>query len=106
MLVVDFCGNIRARRLENHAFPTPQGTKDFVKSALPSLLRSARVSKSRISGTGVAMPSQLLQWADDFDASQTEMDAWREFDAQSQLASVLPTPILVEKDGTAACRAE
>jgi len=106
MLIVDFCGNIRASRAQSHAFPTPQGAKDYVKSALPGLLRSARINKSQISGTGVAMPSQLWHWTGDFDASQQEMDTWRGFDAQDQLSSVLPTPILVENDGTAACRAE
>ena len=106
MLVVDFCGTIRARRFQTHAYPTPQGMTEFVRSNLTGLLRSARVGKAQICGTGVAMPSQIWEWVEDFDAAQTEMDAWRDFDTEGQLAAVLPGPVLVENDGTAACRAE
>jgi predicted NBD/HSP70 family sugar kinase len=106
MVVIDFCGKIRASRNLQHAYPTPAGTEAFVKSALPGLLRSAKITRSQISGTGVAMPSQLWQWTRDFDAPQDDMDAWRDFDAQRDLSKVLPHPVLVENDGTAACRAE
>jgi predicted NBD/HSP70 family sugar kinase len=106
LLVVDFCGAIRSRRTQYHAFPTPTATIAFVKAELPGLLRSARIGKSQISGTGVAMPSLLWQWTSDFDASQHEMDAWKGFDAVADLKACLPGQIVVENDGTAACRAE
>jgi predicted NBD/HSP70 family sugar kinase len=106
MMVVDFQGAIRARRQRAHAYPTPGASIDFIRSALPGLLRSAGVTRAQVSGSGIAMPSQLWHWARDFDASQTEMDAWRDFDPAAHLGRYLPQPLLVENDGTAACRAE
>lgn len=52
------------------------------------------------------MPTGLWEWLDDYDAVRSEMDAWRDFNAQQDLADLLPGPILVENDGTAACWAE
>jgi predicted NBD/HSP70 family sugar kinase len=106
LVVVDFSGAVRAHRTQAHAYPTPKASIEFVRSALPPLLKSARISKSKVSGTGVAIPSQLWHWTEDFEASQADLDAWRDLDAAAFLGRYLPQPILVENDGTAACRAE
>lgn len=106
LVVIDFCGAVRARRNRTHDYPTPGSARSFVKSELPNLLRSAHLKRAQISGSGIAMPTALWEWLDDFDASPEEMEAWRDFDAERQLGDVLPGPILVENDATAACRAE
>lgn len=106
LAIVDFCGGVRARRLNAHAYPTPDATVGFVKSALPGLLRRARIRRSDLAASGVAMPTGLWQWSDLFDADPGDMAAWRDFDAARDLAAVLPMDIRVENDATAACRAE
>lgn len=106
MVVIDFCGRVRARKTATHTYPTPEGTRAFVLDQLPGLLESAELSRSQISGSGLAMPTAIWQWLDDFDASREEMEAWRSFSAFDALRTILPGPIILENDGTAACRAE
>ena len=54
----------------------------------------------------VAMPFELWNWTEEFDAPKAQMDAWREFDIHEALSRLVPWEIMVENDGTAACRAE
>ncbi|WP_171325103.1 ROK family protein [Halovulum dunhuangense] len=106
IVVVDFCGAVRARRSGVIDYPTPANTRSFVKAELPRLLRSAGLKRAQVAGTGIAMPTAIWEWLDDFKGATPEMEAWRNFEAGQQLDDVLPGPILVENDATAACRAE
>ncbi len=106
MVVVDFAGRVRARRMARHAYPTPQAMIGFVRSELRPLLRSAHLRRDRIDGLSVARPSELWHWTDDFGAPKAEMAAWRDFDVAGALCALLPVPITIENDGIAACRAE
>ena len=82
------------------------GLLDFVRTNLRPLLRSAKRRREDISAFGVAMPSELWHWTEDFGAPRGEMEAWRHFDVAAELARLVPGTISVENDGTAACRAE
>lgn len=106
LVVVNFVGEVLARRTEPHAYPTPAATLCFVKDQLAALLSSAGKSQSDIAAMNVAMPFELWSWTADFGAPQSEMDAWRSFDLVAELKDVVPWPLTVENDGTAACRAE
>ncbi|MBD3678962.1 MAG: ROK family protein [Rhodobacteraceae bacterium] len=106
LAVVDFAGKIVAQRTSEHPYPTPSGMTDFVKRELRPLLRSAKKRKEEIAGLSIAMPSELWHWTTDFGAPRAEMDAWRDFDIKAALGDLVPGPISVENDGTAACRAE
>jgi predicted NBD/HSP70 family sugar kinase len=106
LVIVDFCGTVRARKARPHVYPTPGAAQAFVKAELPGLLRRARLRRADVAASGVAMPTGLWQWSDLFDADPGDMAAWRDFDAARDLAAVLPGEVLVENDATAACRAE
>ena len=106
MVLVDFAGRIQARRMAQHGFPTPAGLRGFVRSELRPLLRSAHLRREQIDGLSVAMPSELWHWTEDFGAPRAQMQAWRDFDVAAALREILPVPISIENDGTAACRAE
>ncbi|MGY6705481.1 ROK family protein [Roseinatronobacter sp.] len=106
MVIVDFCGGIRAQCAASHDYPTPDRTVAFVRSELGSLLERAGLAEDAIVGSGIAMPSQLWHWSGDFGALQGVMDVWRGHDIAATLADILPGPILVENDATAACWAE
>ncbi|WP_339718253.1 ROK family transcriptional regulator [uncultured Maritimibacter sp.] len=105
-VIADFTGTVRARQTERHAYPTPASAEAFIRAAFPPLLRKARLRRSDIAAASVAMPGELWHWLDDFGAPHAEMAAWRDFDATAAFAQVLPGPISVENDATAACRAE
>lgn len=106
MVLSDFCGKVRAQRTAFHRYPTPTSTSLFIEQSLPKLLTAADLTEADVSGSGIAMPTGLWEWLDDYDAVRSEMDAWRNFKAPQDLADLLPGPILVENDGTAACWAE
>lgn len=106
LAVVNFAGEIVASRRASQPFPTPKGTLDFVKSDLNQVLRSAKKSRKTISAMAVAMPYELWSWTEEFGAPKKEMEAWRDFEIANELKKIVPWDILVENDGTAACRAE
>ncbi|WP_192035091.1 ROK family transcriptional regulator [Halomonas sp. YLGW01] len=106
LVIVNFVGEVLARRTESHAYPTPSATLRFLKEQLTSLLRSSGRSQSDISAMNIAMPFELWSWVADFGAPQQEMDAWRSFDPVAAFKEIVPWPITVENDGNAACRAE
>ena len=106
LVLVDFCGAVRAHVSQSHDYPTPERTVAFLRAKLGSLLEQAGVTPAGIAGSGVAIPSQLWHWSGDFGALQGEMDVWRDHDLAATLAGILPGPILVENDATAACFAE
>lgn len=106
MVIIDFGGNVVARRQGHHDYPTLTGTIRFVKSAMRPLLRSAKIHKEDLSGFGVAMPWELWHWTEDLGVPGEIMDEWREVDIGTELQQVFSGAISVENDATAACRAE
>lgn len=106
MVVVDFCGAVRARCEQDHDYPTPERATAFVANNLDTLLQEASLTREAIAGSGIAIPSQLWHWSGDFGALQDKMDVWRGHDIVATLNGLLPGPILVENDATAACYAE
>ena len=61
---------------------------------------------SRIAGLGLAMPFELWSWAEEIGAPEAEMAAWRRTDIRAELAALLPWPVYIQNDATAACGAE
>ncbi len=107
LVLIDFRGAIRQRAQRAYAFPTPNMILDFVGDSLPSLASSLTASqRQRIVGLGVAAPFQLWSWESEIGAPQGAMNAWRHFDAESEIAAVCPYPTTLCNDGTAACAAE
>jgi len=106
LLVIDFSGSVLARRTSRHHYPTPDSTTAFFRDALRPLLRSAHLRRSDIDAMGVAMPSDIWEFTDDFGAPKPDMDVWRDTDIVARLQKILNVDISVENDGTAACRAE
>ncbi|KFE35508.1 ROK family protein [Thioclava atlantica] len=106
MVAVDFVGGVAARRSTSHDYPTPKGLISFIKENLRPLLRSAKLKREDLAASGIAMPSELWHWAEEFVAPRAELEKWRNFDVKAELDSLLPGPISIENDGTAACRGE
>jgi predicted NBD/HSP70 family sugar kinase len=80
---------------------------DFVRESLPPLAGSLTASqRRRIVGVGVATPFQLLNWESEIGAPEGAMNAWRHFDAESEIAAVCSYPTTLCNDATAACAAE
>src|SRR5271163_110911 len=107
LVLVDFRGAIRRRAHSAYAFPRPTMILDFVQESLASLSSSLSApQKRRIAGLGVAAPFQLWNWEAEIGAPPGAMNAWRHFDAESEIAAICPYPTTLCNDATAACAAE
>jgi predicted NBD/HSP70 family sugar kinase len=107
LVLIDFRGAIRERAHRAYAFPTPEMILDFVSGSLPSLSDTQTAAqKRRIAGLGVAAPFQLWNWEAEIGAPTGAMNAWRDFDAEGEIAAVCPYPTTLCNDATAACAAE
>jgi predicted NBD/HSP70 family sugar kinase len=107
LVLTDFRGGIRQRARRAYAYPTPTMILDFVRTSVPALSSSLSApQKQRIAGLGVAAPFQLWNWEAEIGAPAGSMNAWRRFDAESEIAAVCPYPTTLCNDATAACAAE
>src|ERR1700727_3609516 len=107
LVLVDFRGAICQRAHRAYSFPTPNTVLAFVRDSAPSLAGSLSVSqKQRIVGLGVAVPFELWSWETEIGASPGAMNAWRHFDAESEIAAACAYPTTLCNDVTAACAAE
>src|SRR6202161_393163 len=107
LVLLDFRGAICQRAYRAYSFPTPNIVLAFVRDSVPSLAGSLSASqKQRIVGLGVAAPFELWSWETEIGAPQGAMNAWRHFDAESEIAAVCPYPTTMCNDATAACAAE
>lgn len=106
LAIVDFTGKILARAYETHNYPTPTNTIQFVMDSLTTMLAQGNKEKSDISAFNVAMPFELWNWSNDFDAPKEEMAAWKDFDLRAELEQRTGWPVTIQNDGTAACRSE
>lgn len=104
--VVNFVGDIVAKTQVFVPFPTPETTLTFVRKELSGVLRAAKQNRQSISGMAASCPSELWSWTEELRAPREEMAVWRDFDLVRELSDMVPWDVLVENDGTAACRAE
>jgi predicted NBD/HSP70 family sugar kinase len=107
LVLIDFRGEVRRRAHRTFAYPVPEMVLDFVRSSLPSLMVVLNdAQKRRITGLGVACPFQLWTWESEIGAPEGAMAAWRDFDAEREIAKACPHPVMLCNDATAACAAE
>lgn len=107
LMLVDFCGQVRATQRRIYGYPTPDAVTGFVAEALPALLAGLTADlRDRVVGMGVAIPFQLWNWVSIIGAPQAEMDAWRHRDIGAELAALTGMPVHVQNDATSACGAE
>ena len=107
LTLIDFLGEVVATERRVYRYPTPGTVVSFVQDVLPRLVGTLPPAhRDRIGGLGVAMPFQLWNWVQALGAPQSEMDAWRDRDIQSELAAITDMPVYVQNDATSACGAE
>ena len=107
LVLIDFRGAVRRRDHRTFAYPVPEMILDFVRSCLPPLVDALNDGqKLRLAGLGVACPFQLWNWESEIGAPAGAMAAWRDFDAEREIAKACPYPVMLCNDATAACAAE
>ena len=106
LAVINFAGEIIGGAQQSVPYPTPGQVLDFFRDRLTKVLRAAKLRKSDVSGMSVVMPFELWSWTNEFDAPASEMLDWKDFDVATALQPLVSCPVIIENDGTAACRAE
>lgn len=103
---VDFAGAVRRDVSERYPYPTPRDTLRRLIEGVAAAEAALGPQAARIAGLGLAMPFALWSWAEEFGAPAAEMAGWRSVDIRAELAALLPYPVYLRNDATAACGAE
>lgn len=107
LILVNFLGQERSKISKTFAYPTPSDLLAFTEDNLSELSKDLTVEeRKRIAGIGISMPFELWNWAEKIGAPQDEMDAWRDFNFQTELAVITDLPVIIQNDATSACGAE
>lgn len=107
LFLVNFIGEVMARRQELYRYPTPQSTIKFAKESVADICNYLTPDQiSRISGLGIASPYFLWEWAAAIGIDQHEMNAWRECDLEQEIAALFDFPVYLGNDASSACGAE
>jgi len=108
LTLCDFVGQVKARVTKRYRYPLPEEIVAFYGAEAPALLATLPATRrSRLCGTGIAMPFDLWSWGDALDAPAGSLEAWRDFPIAERLSDTMPgTPVALSNDGTAACAAE
>lgn len=107
LVLMDFMGTVRAQLHEAFPYPTTGGMLRFAGKGTEKLVASLDArQRSRIAGVGLAIPFELWNWAEEVGAPAGAIEEWRSFDLAAKVAEILPYPVFLENDGTAACGAE
>ncbi|TGN59097.1 ROK family transcriptional regulator, partial [Paracoccus liaowanqingii] len=100
LALVDFTGQVRAHRQQEHAHPDPDRILAFAHEGLRALTAPLSPGqRARIAGLGIAAPYRLWDWG-------REMAGWRDIDLRARLARDLPYPVFMDNDATTACGAQ
>lgn len=107
LVLIDFCGKVLARISHPHAYPSPPGIRALVREGVARMMAELDgPGQSRIAGFGIAAPFELWNWQAEAAAPREIMDQWRDFDILAEMRALVPMPVYLCNDATAACAAE
>lgn len=104
VVALDFTGNVRARATQEIEFALPDQVAAFSRKAIDGMLKSKQLPRERIIGIGIALPDDLGRV--NLPHRPTTYGAWNTVNVTRLFADVLPVPVSVENDATAAAIGE
>ena len=106
-VLMDFSGDIIARRLHDMILPAPERAMEILTGDL-ALLRQhlSEEDQGRITGIGLAQPFNLGAWLHELGLPEADFAKWEDYDLATALESATGLPVFSENDGTAAAVAE
>jgi predicted NBD/HSP70 family sugar kinase len=105
-VLTDLRGHVRAFRETRHAVrDDPEGTMERARSLIDECLTAERVSRKRVAGIGVAVPSPVHPQRPG-KLSPLILPAWRDHDVQREIADAFGLPVLVDNDANLGALAE
>jgi predicted NBD/HSP70 family sugar kinase len=106
IVLVDFVGGVRHRARTGYAYPSVEAIVALAREGIAACEAVLGERAQRIAGVGLAMPFELWSWAEEIGAPAAAMTAWHEADIRGSLAALVPYPVYLQNDATAACGAE
>jgi predicted NBD/HSP70 family sugar kinase len=103
-VVLDFTGDVRARVTQEIDFALPDAIVAFSRKAIEGMLKSKQFPRDRIIGIGIALPDDLGRV--NLPHRPSSYGVWNTVDISRLFADVLPLPVYVENDATAAAIGE
>lgn len=105
--LLDFGGQILARRVHDRVLPSPAETLQLVLADIEAVLDVLTAEeRERLTGIGVAQPFNLGAWLRELNLPNEDFRAWDEVDFAFELGEATGLPVLSENDGNAAAIAE
>jgi predicted NBD/HSP70 family sugar kinase len=105
--LLDFGGNILARRVHDRTLPPPDETLRLVLADIEAVMKAITpAERERLAGIGVAQPFNLGAWLDELNLAKPDFRAWDEVDFAFELGDATGLPVFSENDGNAAAIAE
>jgi Winged helix-turn-helix DNA-binding/ROK family len=106
-VLIDLIGNVRRLRRTTYAYPVPDELERFVRSGVAEAKEHLdEAQATRISGLGIAVPFQMWSWETEVGTPHEVVDTWRSYDIKSEVEKLVPWPVHLCNDATAACAAE
>jgi predicted NBD/HSP70 family sugar kinase len=104
VVALDFTGHVRARATQEIDFALPDAIVAFCRKAIDNMLKGKQLPRDRIIGIGIALPDDLGRV--NLPHRPSSYGVWNTVDVTRLFADVLPIPVFVENDATAAAIGE
>ena len=106
-VLMDLVGNVRRLRRKTYAYPVPKELERFVRSSLTEIAGDLDQDQAtRVCGLGIAVPFQMWSWEAEVGTPHEIVEAWHNYDIKSEIEKLVPWPVHLCNDTTAACAAE
>ena len=106
-VLMDLVGNVRRLQRKTYAYPVPDELEQIVRLGLAEIAGDLdKAQATRVCGLGIAVPFQMWSWEAEVGTPHKVVEAWRSYDIKSEIEKLVPWPVHLCNDATAACAAE
>jgi predicted NBD/HSP70 family sugar kinase len=106
-VLMDLVGNIRRLHRQTYAYPVPDELEQIVRLGLAEIAGDLDKDQStKVCGLGIAVPFQMWSWEAEVGTPHQVVEAWRSYDIKNEIEKIVPWPVHLCNDATAACAAE
>lgn len=104
LVALDLLGRVRARAEREADFALPASVAKFFRQETKRFFEKAGVPRDKVIGVGVAVPDDLGKV--ELPLRPASYGAWNDIDVATLFSEILPLPVYVENDATAAAIGE
>ncbi len=106
-VLMDMVGTVRLLQRKTYAYPVPEKLERFVQAGMAEISEHLDDHQmARICGLGIAVPFEMWSWEDEVGTPHQVVESWRQYDIKTVIEKLVPWPVHLCNDATAACAAE